>query len=39
MAKYPITNAQFRIFLDTGGYERSEWWTKSGWDNRRKRNG
>jgi formylglycine-generating enzyme required for sulfatase activity len=31
IARYPITNAQFRPFLDEGGYEAERWWTAEGW--------
>lgn len=30
MAKYPITNAQFGLFVDDGGYQNEQWWTKEG---------
>lgn len=30
MAKYPITNAQFRAFIDDGGYQNETWWTRGG---------
>jgi serine/threonine protein kinase/formylglycine-generating enzyme required for sulfatase activity/ribosomal protein L37AE/L43A len=28
--KYEVTNAQFREFVDAGGYESSEWWDPEG---------
>ncbi|MDX2077293.1 MAG: SUMF1/EgtB/PvdO family nonheme iron enzyme [bacterium] len=31
MAKYPITNAQFKLFIDAGGYDEKRWWTDDGW--------
>lgn len=31
MAKYPITNAQYRQFIRAGGYRKAEWWTAAGW--------
>ena len=31
IAKYPVTRAQFRKFIDAGGYETKKWWTKEGW--------
>jgi hypothetical protein len=34
IAKYPITNAQFRVFVDAGGYNVSRWWTEAGWAQR-----
>lgn len=30
IAKYPTTNAQFRKFIDAGGYKTDKWWTKEG---------
>lgn len=26
LAKYPVTNAQFQIFINDGGYENEKWW-------------
>lgn len=34
MTKYPITNAQFALFMDAGGYSRQSWWTEAGWAKR-----
>ena len=31
IAKYPVTNAQFKVFIDAGGYSSDKWWTKEGW--------
>ncbi len=31
MARYPVTNAQFRAFVDDSGYDRQEFWTDAGW--------
>jgi formylglycine-generating enzyme required for sulfatase activity len=31
MARYPVTNAQFKCFVDAGGYEEERYWTKAGW--------
>jgi formylglycine-generating enzyme required for sulfatase activity len=36
IAKYPITNAQFAKFIETGGYQNQQWWTKAGWARREK---
>ena len=27
----PVTNGQYRLFVDNGGYEQSQWWTDTGW--------
>jgi formylglycine-generating enzyme required for sulfatase activity len=31
MAKYPLTNAQFKPFIEAGGYQEKKWWTEAGW--------
>ena len=31
IAKYPVTNFQWRRFVDAGGYARREWWSDAGW--------
>jgi formylglycine-generating enzyme required for sulfatase activity len=31
MAKYPVTNAQFRRFVEDGGYEDEACWSADGW--------
>jgi formylglycine-generating enzyme required for sulfatase activity len=36
ISKYPITNLQFKQFIDSGGYEEKDWWTKVGWENKYK---
>jgi formylglycine-generating enzyme required for sulfatase activity len=36
IAKYPVTNAQFRLFVEAGGYEQRQWWTDAGWQQRQK---
>nr|MCU0499744.1 SUMF1/EgtB/PvdO family nonheme iron enzyme [Anaerolineae bacterium] len=36
IAKYPLTNAQFRLFMDAGGYREERWWTTAGWEARLK---
>jgi formylglycine-generating enzyme required for sulfatase activity len=38
IAKYPITNAQFRKFIEAGGYTNQQWWTAAGWKQREKDN-
>lgn len=32
LARYPVTNAQFRLFIEDGGYQRSKYWTPAGWE-------
>jgi formylglycine-generating enzyme required for sulfatase activity len=36
ISKYPITNAQFAEFVNTGGYHEKKWWSKEGWEYRQK---
>jgi formylglycine-generating enzyme required for sulfatase activity len=31
IAKYPVTNAQFKCFVDGRGYDQEKYWTKAGW--------
>jgi formylglycine-generating enzyme required for sulfatase activity len=31
IARYPITNAEFRRFIEDGGYAEREYWTAAGW--------
>ncbi len=28
---YPVTNAQFKLFMGAGGYTTKEWWSAAGW--------
>ena len=35
IAKYPLTNAQFRLFIEAGGYAEKKWWTAAGWRGRK----
>lgn len=30
--KYPVTNAQFEVFIGEGGYANSEYWSEEGWN-------
>jgi formylglycine-generating enzyme required for sulfatase activity len=32
IAKFPITNAQYDVFIGAGGYGQREWWTEAGWE-------
>jgi formylglycine-generating enzyme required for sulfatase activity len=34
IAKYPLTNAQYKLFVDAGGYKERRWWTDAGWEKR-----
>lgn len=36
IGKYPVTNAQFALFVQAGGYENDAYWTKAGWAQRKK---
>jgi hypothetical protein len=36
IAKYPVTNAQFKLFVDAKGYTERRWWTEAGWEARAK---
>jgi formylglycine-generating enzyme required for sulfatase activity len=31
ISRYPVTNAQYRAFVEDGGYARQEYWTATGW--------
>jgi formylglycine-generating enzyme required for sulfatase activity/energy-coupling factor transporter ATP-binding protein EcfA2 len=31
IARFPTTVAQYRAFIQAGGYNRKEWWTPRGW--------
>lgn len=31
IAKYPITNAQYALFVEAEGYRDRRWWTDTGW--------
>lgn len=32
LSKYPVTNSQFAVFIDEGGYADSRHWTEEGWE-------
>ena len=29
--RYPVTCGQYRLFMEAGGYQNSEWWSAAGW--------
>jgi formylglycine-generating enzyme required for sulfatase activity len=31
MTRYPVTNSQFAVFIEAGGYEDRQWWSEEGW--------
>ena len=31
IGKYPVTNAEFKEFVEAGGYTQKRWWTEAGW--------
>ena len=35
LGRYPVTNGQFRAFIDAGGYTNRDWWSEAGWAWRR----
>ncbi|NTU84398.1 MAG: SUMF1/EgtB/PvdO family nonheme iron enzyme [Chloroflexales bacterium] len=32
IARYPVTNAQWRLFIEDGGYADEQWWRPLGWE-------
>jgi len=32
ISKYPVTNEEYRRFVEAGGYSTKEYWTKDGWE-------
>jgi formylglycine-generating enzyme required for sulfatase activity/predicted phosphodiesterase/energy-coupling factor transporter ATP-binding protein EcfA2 len=38
IGKYPVTNQEFKVFIEAGGYGNKEFWTKEGWQWREKEN-
>lgn len=31
LARYPVTNAQYELFIEDGGYQEKRWWLPEGW--------
>lgn len=31
LSKYPVTNAEYKRFIDAAGYQDKTWWTEAGW--------
>jgi formylglycine-generating enzyme required for sulfatase activity len=38
IARYPVTVAQYRVFIDDGGYQQQDYWTPEGWEWRQENN-
>ncbi|MEB3982783.1 ergothioneine biosynthesis protein EgtB [Mycobacterium sp. 663a-19] len=36
IGRVPVTNGEWRHFVDDGGYHRSRWWSARGWQHRRR---
>ncbi len=34
ISRYPVTNAQYRQFIQSGGYRDQQWWSDTGWQAR-----
>jgi gamma-glutamyl hercynylcysteine S-oxide synthase len=35
IGRVPVTNAEWRHFIDDGGYQQQRWWSERGWTHRR----
>jgi formylglycine-generating enzyme required for sulfatase activity len=36
IARFPVTNAEYALFIAAGGYQQQEWWTEQGWQYKQK---
>ncbi len=36
IGRYPVTNSQFELFIENGGYRDRQWWSDGGWEWREK---
>ena len=34
IARVPVTNAEWQLFIDDGGYDEPRWWSARGWEHR-----
>ncbi|MEO6795330.1 MAG: ergothioneine biosynthesis protein EgtB [Mycobacterium sp.] len=34
IGRVPVTNGEWRVFIDDGGYRHAQWWTERGWEHR-----
>jgi iron(II)-dependent oxidoreductase len=34
IGRIPVTNAEWRAFIDDAGYDQPRWWSRAGWDHR-----
>ena len=32
LGRYPVTNGQYRAFMEDGGYSERNWWSDAGWE-------
>ena len=32
VGRYVVTNAEYRRFIEAGGYQQQQWWTENGWE-------
>jgi hypothetical protein len=39
LGRYPVTNCEYRAFVEDGGYENERWWNQQAWTEREKRIG